>query len=150
MRARREVDLNLTTTTESRTDEMIAGAAMLRKEYEIQAGLQRAPYFEMHAQEFSLIVVDTGGWYKLCCPTSQLQKPDVLGAIYRVKRQDAPKVEDPWGRMLIAKVGDPGTEPALRAIVKMLGDSRPAVRKQARAVSRLTAGSWSSSFRFHS
>ena len=27
----------------------------------------------------SLLVVDTGGWYKLCCPTSQLQKPDVLG-----------------------------------------------------------------------
>ena len=34
----------------------------------------------------SLIVVDTGGWYKLCCPTSQLHKPDVLGAIYRVRR----------------------------------------------------------------
>ena len=34
----------------------------------------------------SLIVVDTGGWYKICCPTSVLQKPDVLGAIYRVKR----------------------------------------------------------------
>ena len=30
----------------------------------------------------SLVIVDTGGWYKLCCPTSQLQKPDVLGAIY--------------------------------------------------------------------
>ena len=27
----------------------------------------------------SLLVVDTGGWYKLCCPTSQLLKPDVLG-----------------------------------------------------------------------
>ena len=27
----------------------------------------------------SLVVVDTGGWYKLCCPTSQLHKPDVLG-----------------------------------------------------------------------
>ena len=37
----------------------------------------------------SLVVVDTGGWYKLCCPTSQLQKPDVLGAIYRVRRQGA-------------------------------------------------------------
>ena len=33
----------------------------------------------------SLVIVDTGGWYKLCCPTSQLQKPDVLGAIYRVQ-----------------------------------------------------------------
>jgi len=34
----------------------------------------------------SLLVVDTGGWYKLCCPSSQLVKPDVTGAIYRVKR----------------------------------------------------------------
>lgn len=33
----------------------------------------------------SLLIVDTGGWYKLCCPTSQLWKPDVLGAIYRVR-----------------------------------------------------------------
>ena len=40
----------------------------------------------------SLLVVDTGGWYKLCCPSSQLSKPDVLGAIYRVKRKDAPRL----------------------------------------------------------
>jgi putative membrane-bound dehydrogenase-like protein len=33
----------------------------------------------------SLLVIDTGGWYKLCCPTSQLVKPDVTGAIFRVK-----------------------------------------------------------------
>src|SRR5690606_22557314 len=40
----------------------------------------------------SLIVINTGGWYKLCCPTSQLWKPDVLGAIYRVRRTVAPKI----------------------------------------------------------
>jgi putative membrane-bound dehydrogenase-like protein len=34
----------------------------------------------------SLLVVDTGGWYKLCCPSSQLVKADVLGAIYRVRK----------------------------------------------------------------
>ncbi len=34
----------------------------------------------------SLLVVDTGGWYKLCCPSSQLVKADVLGAIYRVQK----------------------------------------------------------------
>src|SRR5262249_46235706 len=34
----------------------------------------------------SLLIVDTGGWYKLCCPSSQLVKADVLGAIYRVRR----------------------------------------------------------------
>ncbi len=36
-----------------------------------------------------LIVVDTGGWYKLCCPTSQLHKPDILGAVYRITRVGA-------------------------------------------------------------
>jgi putative membrane-bound dehydrogenase-like protein len=35
----------------------------------------------------SLLIIDTGGWYKLCCPTSQFHKPDVLGAIYRVRRK---------------------------------------------------------------
>jgi putative membrane-bound dehydrogenase-like protein len=37
----------------------------------------------------SLLIVDTGGWYKLCCPTSQLAKPDVLGTIYRLRRRGA-------------------------------------------------------------
>src|SRR5262245_8369600 len=51
----------------------------------------------------SLLIVDTGGWYKLCCPTSQLHKPDVLGAIYRVRRQGMPKVFDAWGKMLVSR-----------------------------------------------
>ena len=38
----------------------------------------------------SLLIADTGGWYKICCPTSQLVKPDVLGAIYRVRKTGAP------------------------------------------------------------
>src|SRR6266404_1551584 len=69
----------------------------------------------------SLLVVDTGGWYKICCPTSQLSKPDVLGAIYRVRRSGAPTVKDArgvrlaWGRMRPAE------------LVKLLGDERPAV-----------------------
>ncbi|MCS6867003.1 MAG: c-type cytochrome [Gemmataceae bacterium] len=40
----------------------------------------------IEAADGSLLIVDTGGWYKLCCPTSQLVKPDVTGAIYRVKK----------------------------------------------------------------
>ncbi len=48
----------------------------------------------------SLLVIDTGGWYKLCCPTSQLHKPDVLGAIYRIQRKGAPQIDDPRGRKL--------------------------------------------------
>src|SRR6185437_4149867 len=48
----------------------------------------------------SLVVLDTGGWYKLCCPTSQLHKPDVLGAVYRVRRKGAARIEDPRGLKL--------------------------------------------------
>jgi putative membrane-bound dehydrogenase-like protein len=54
----------------------------------------------------SVIVCDTGGWYKLCCPTSQFHRPEALGAIYRVRRADAKKLDDPrgskmnWAKML--------------------------------------------------
>ncbi|MES2705255.1 MAG: PVC-type heme-binding CxxCH protein [Verrucomicrobiota bacterium] len=34
----------------------------------------------------SVLVVDTGGWYKICCPTSQIAKPQVTGGIYRLRR----------------------------------------------------------------
>ncbi len=74
----------------------------------------------------SLIVIDTGGWYKLCCPTSQLHKPDVLGGIYRVRRVGAPKLEDPRGQRLNwsdVRAGD---------LARRLDDPRPAVRQRAR------------------
>lgn len=34
----------------------------------------------------SLIVVDTGGWYDLCCPTSRVDQKTAAGGIYRVSR----------------------------------------------------------------
>ena len=77
----------------------------------------------MEDADGSLLVVDTGGWYKLCCPTSQLAKPDVPGAIYRIRRKGAPKVDDPQGLELAWE--DPAT------VASHLGDSRPAVRKRA-------------------
>jgi putative membrane-bound dehydrogenase-like protein len=75
----------------------------------------------------SLLVIDTGGWYKLCCPTSQLAKPDVAGAIYRIRRTGLPPIKgyDPrgltadWPKM---------PAPVLRV---MLDDPRPAVRRRA-------------------
>ena len=73
----------------------------------------------------SLIVVDTGGWYKMCCPTSQLAKPDVLGAIYRVRRRDAPAIEDPRGLRIN------WLSLAASDLVKLLGDARPVVRDRA-------------------
>ncbi len=52
----------------------------------------------------SLLVVDTGGWYKLCCPSSQLAKEDVLGGIYRVRRTGAPIVSSHMRRAAYARL----------------------------------------------
>jgi putative membrane-bound dehydrogenase-like protein len=73
----------------------------------------------------SLIVIDTGGWYKLCCPTSQLSKPDILGAIYRVRRIGAPEIEDPRGLQLA------WDKLNVIRMTQLLDDPRPAVRKRA-------------------
>jgi uncharacterized membrane protein HdeD (DUF308 family) len=60
LRARGEADGKLTTTTEARIDKMIGEAGRLREQYGVSVAHQRAPYFELHGDAFSLIVVDTG------------------------------------------------------------------------------------------
>lgn len=80
----------------------------------------------------SLLIIDTGGWYKLCCPSSQLAKPDVLGGIYRVKRHGAPTTVDPRGLRL------KWADATAADLVKRLDDPRPAVRE--RAMTQLARG----------
>ncbi len=72
----------------------------------------------------SLLVIDTGAWYKLCCPTSQLAKPDVLGGIYRIRRMGAPQTRDPRGLAIAWRA--PATE-----LSRLLGDPRTAVQNRA-------------------
>ncbi|MCA9220580.1 MAG: HEAT repeat domain-containing protein, partial [Planctomycetales bacterium] len=74
----------------------------------------------------SVIVVDTGGWFRLCCPTSQLEKADVLGGVYRIRRTDAKPVADPRGGKLAWNALSE------EALVELLNDERFAVRNQAR------------------
>ena len=71
----------------------------------------------------SLLVIDTGGWYKLCCPTSQLQKPDVLGGIYRIRRKGARTIPNPRGTLAWDKA-----TPA--QLTQYLEDARPFVMKR--------------------
>ncbi len=73
----------------------------------------------------SLLVVDTGGWYKVCCPTSQLAKPDVLGAVYRVRRKGTQATTDPLGRMIAWDAQTPAQ------LTKLLADSRLFVQRRA-------------------
>ncbi|MGE0610523.1 MAG: PVC-type heme-binding CxxCH protein [Pirellulales bacterium] len=77
----------------------------------------------------SLIVCDTGGWYKLCCPTSQLWKPDVLGAIYRIRRKESQKPAELWRDPRGLKLSWSGL--TTEALIALLGDARPAVRRRA-------------------
>ncbi len=73
----------------------------------------------------SLLVVDTGGWYKVCCPTSQLAKPDVLGAIYRVRKVGAKPPDDPLGDALAWETARPDQ------LADLFGDERHFVRERA-------------------
>jgi len=71
-----------------------------------------------------LLVVDTGGWYKLCCPTSQLEKPEVPGAIYRITGRENRGVTAPLRRsrpqLKKRPVGEPATTPSgLRNLARL-------------------------------
>ena len=73
----------------------------------------------------SLLVVETGGWFIKGCPLSQVSKPELKGAIYRVRRTDAPPVDDPYGQQI--EWASLSVDEALR----YLGDARPFVRDRA-------------------
>ncbi len=75
----------------------------------------------------SLLVVDTGGWFYRGCPTSQIAKPDIMGAIYRVRRQNMTPHVDPWGlRIDWSALTD-------AEVVRHLNESRFKVRERALA-----------------
>lgn len=84
----------------------------------------------------SLLVLNTGGWYKLCCPSSQLVKDDVLGGIYRVKKVGSHQVKDPWGRLIDWK------KISALELQRLFGDRSPYVRKLVanKAVASATGG----------
>ena len=73
----------------------------------------------------SLLVIETGGWYLRCCPSSTFYRPDVSGAIYRIQRRDTPAVADSRGTKLdLASL-------SANQLVELLGDSRHVVRRRA-------------------
>lgn len=71
----------------------------------------------------SVLVVDTGGWYTLCCPTSHIDQSKATGAIYRLT--------PPGGKLASSNDIDVQQTDA-DTLVKLLGDRRPSVRNAAR------------------
>ncbi len=60
MKARRAVDLNLTSATVEKIGAKIDEAARLRREYDVPTGFQQAPYFQVQTKDFAFICVETG------------------------------------------------------------------------------------------
>jgi putative heme-binding domain-containing protein len=77
----------------------------------------------------SLLIVDTGGWFRIGCPQSQVAKPAILGAIYRLRRVGEATPPDPRGSALDWK------SPAPETLIAFTNDARPQVRE--RAISEL-------------
>lgn len=99
-------------------------------------GAERADFLRSESIDFhptdvledadgSLLVIDTGGWFRYGCPTSQVAKPEIAGAIYRIRRADAPRVDDPRGNQIeFAKADE-------QKLLKLLGDDRWVVQDRA-------------------
>ena len=90
-----------------------------------------SPSVDFHATDVfedadgSLLVIDTGGWFRHGCPTSQIAKPDVLGGIYRIRRKGAKKIEDARGLKI------DWAKASADQLCQLLDDPRPAVEDRA-------------------
>ncbi len=89
----------------------------------VAADLDFHPTDVLEDADGSLLVIDTGGWYKLCCPTSQLVKPDVVGGIYRITTDFLP--DDPRGKKIL------WADLPAQHVARFLSDVRFAVAEQA-------------------
>ncbi|MBL4883116.1 MAG: HEAT repeat domain-containing protein, partial [Planctomycetaceae bacterium] len=79
----------------------------------------------------SLLVVDTGGWFYRGCPTSQIAKPDIYGAIYRVVKKDLKTLQDPTGSKIDwANLSE-------EQLIDLFNDDRHLVREHALSESEL-------------
>ncbi|MEM7145407.1 MAG: sulfatase-like hydrolase/transferase [Verrucomicrobiota bacterium] len=95
----------------------------------------------LEAPDGTLYVMDTGGWFRIGCPTSQIAKPEVAGAIYRIRR--AGLYERGGGELGDGEDGVDGVEArammvwaAVRGgdgdrVAASLGDEAPVVRQAA-------------------
>lgn len=82
----------------------------------------------------SLLVIDTGGWYDLCCPTSRVDQFTAPGGIYRLRREGstAPKISSgtiSWNDLSADQV------------VELLSDPRPWVAREA-LIKIASSGDW--------
>lgn len=113
----------------------------------------------------SLLIVDTGGWYDLCCPSSRVDQQTALGGIYRLTAEAArpqkgvqrnalvawddlttiQTVEmldaaQPWiARTALLRIADSKDSAVIEALSQRLTDSKLAIRSRQNALWALGA-----------
>ncbi|MFK8111184.1 MAG: PVC-type heme-binding CxxCH protein [Rubripirellula sp.] len=104
-----------------------AGSSYTVTQHEFLSSSSREfhPTDVMEDADGSLLVVDTGGWFYRGCPTSQFAKPDLLGGIYRVRRNGMTTMVDPRGLRIDWSSESPAS------VIKMFNDTRHEVRASA-------------------
>src|SRR5690606_2126219 len=73
----------------------------------------------------SMLIINTGGWFIKGCPLSQVSKPEIEGAVYRVKKKGAKKTDDAYGNSIAWSSLEPS------ALAAYIEDPRPFVRDRA-------------------
>ncbi len=91
----------------------------------------RSPSADFHPADIledadgSLLLIDTGAWLTMGCPTSKNGQPGGFGGIYRIRKIDGAKPADPRGTELEWK------EASSAELTTRLDDERPVVRDRA-------------------
>src|SRR5439155_16802196 len=81
----------------------------------------------------SLLVVDTGGWFRIGCPSSVMAMPDIAGAIYRIRKARPTVQVEPWGSAT-ARIWDlarRGDAASVKSLVASLNDKDPSIARAA-------------------
>ncbi|MFN0050661.1 MAG: HEAT repeat domain-containing protein, partial [Planctomycetales bacterium] len=73
----------------------------------------------------SLLTIDMGAWYTYGFLGNVIPRPEMLGAIYRIRRIDAQPLDDPRGTALRLAQRTP------KELIALLDDPRPVVRERA-------------------
>lgn len=81
----------------------------------------------------TLLVVDTGGWFRIGCPSSMMAKPEVYGGVYRIRSTGKMASVEGWGNSL-AKVWElarSGDAAAVSSLIAMLRSDAPGTARAA-------------------
>lgn len=102
----------------------------------------------LQAPDGSLLVIDTGGWFRIGCPQSGVAKSHIQGGIYRIRRSQASQDDDNDAKLqeaaaleLIWQLRRKNTSESLAELGKFFDSDNPLLRQTvARALLDTPAG----------